>query len=103
MKQIVHKMRRFIPVIRKHIVMDRDEQVCSNSYAKIGCFTVTHIADDPPSRSRVIATVDWQHCDMGFKLTYTLQEPVRNRGIPTVIDAYTIDTDAVAKIVVISM
>src|SRR5947209_16382462 len=94
-------MRMIIPVIQEHIIMSRDDQVCTNSYAKISSFTTSHISNDTPRCSLIITAVYWQYRNMRLKLTYPLYEFVSNRCVPAVIDAHTIDADIVAEIVVI--
>src|SRR5437016_9791620 len=78
-------MRRIIPVIREHIIMSRDDQVCTNSYAKISSFTTSHISNDTPRCSLIITAVYWQYRNMRLKLTYPLYEFVSNRCVPAVI------------------
>src|SRR2546421_11069302 len=96
-------MRRIIPVIREHIIMSRDDQVCTNSYAKISSFTTSHISNDTPRCSLIITAVYWQYRNMRLKLAYPLYQHLCNRRISTMIHTHAIESNAVSEVIVIPM
>ncbi len=83
--------------------MSRDDQVCTNSYTKISSFTTSHISNNTPRCSLVITPVYWQYRNMRLKLAYPFHQPFGNRRISTMIHTHTIESNAVAEVIVIPM